>query len=246
MSKFAIIFLNNKVPTTIGEQFTLIDENIAMIKLRESLSLPINIQELKQTYGTILVFTQSKGKDGESKSPRKITYILFVIKGLRLDPTLRKRYQRLRFSSLSIRIRKNIIIVPHFKEKVYANFKYITSPYKLFHFIKKHSDSVNVIPYLVPTTETKAFLNEAYRKQYLTDLKRVLQSIRNFKQLIPQISYKRIMKTLSLLDLRLKVLKERGILLRRLFGVSFKKEYLRVYSSYMRLKKKILLEAMSV
>lgn len=242
MKKLLCISLTNKatVKKLKKEAVSLVKWPVFIYQTKGSLS---ELNLISKT-APLLLFKRIRRGLSEKKSNKLNRFIVFVFDPLKLTSNQRKKYQRLRFLTLSIKLTKNVLLLPYIKERVYNKYTYIYSPHILFRFLKQYTNDVKVFPYVVPVSEfTNSFIIETVKREYLNSLHKVLEKIRLLRTNLDLHPYRKIIKKISSLDLKLKILKEKGILLQKIYNISLKKDYLTIYSSYMRIKKRILVYA---
>ena len=192
-------------------------------------------------------YKRKEGIEVESKSKQRHQFYLIYIKKI---SSARSRYtfKQIRKRSLLIPIAPHLFLLPQIKPEAIRKYNSILSSDDVIQWLRYNCDHVLIIPHLLPFNKTsKAKLSNLITEKYISELTRLHKKIRILKQQAKEtnVETKKIHYNSRKIYSELCKLREVLQLLRKLLGISLIKEYNKVYVSFMRFYKILLLRKQS-
>ncbi|MCD6483992.1 MAG: hypothetical protein J7L47_02650 [Candidatus Odinarchaeota archaeon] len=196
--------------------------------------------------GSSLIFGYKRKDhfDDESKVSHKHQFYLIYIKKIS-STRMRYTFKQIRKRTILIPIAPHIFLLPRIKPEVIRKFNHLISSDDVIQWLRYNCNHVLIIPYLSPFNKTsKKKLFNLIRSRYILELGKLQRKIKKLKQQTKETSLetKKIHYNARKIYSELRKLREVLQLLRKILGISLSKEYNKVYVSFMRFYKTLLLK----
>lgn len=214
-------------------------EHILIIRTLDVSSIIEKIRNLFKV--NCLIFLQKK-KSKEKSTTRKIKkFHLIEINFEGIGLKTRKWAKQKLFRSMFFRITPRVYIIPSISEKRYKQLKYIESPHLTVSMIRKRGVKIKIIPSLVPfdefvDSEVNRIISELIKKEVEIIVSKAKKIKEDFKQ---RKNISESMKKIKRLYRILRILKDKGVMCKRITGEDYKNIYNRAYVYLTRIKKDI-------